>query len=332
MRGVVFHGPGDVRAEDLGTSPLGPRDALLAVEACGICGSDLSSYAHGHYVEPGQVMGHEIAARVVETGPDLAAELRPGALVAVRPMRSCGECAYCRAGDTHLCGATYGPSLGYGTPGGFAERLVMADVVVGQDLVPVPDHVDPLDLLWAEPLAVAVHAVELAGAGASRILVTGAGAVGLAVTAAALAVGAAVDVVEPLAERRAAAQGLGAGAFAPDALPAGAAYDALVDASGVPAAVHAALDRLRPGAPVVLVGLGDRPVPWPLGDHRLVGAFAYRQQDFTRAVDLLARGEVSLRSLVTHRYGLEDATRALVPPGPEDGVVKVALVPGLTHP
>lgn len=330
MRGLVYQRPQTVSVEELASQELGPRDVRLSVEACGVCGSDLSSFAHGHYVEPGQVMGHEIAAVVAETGPDLADVLRSGQRVAVRPMRSCGACGYCRLGDTHLCSDTYGPSLGYGAQGGFAEQLVMTDVEVGLDLVPVPDGVDPFDLLWAEPLAVGIHALELAGERPRRILVTGAGAVGLAVTAAAVARDIAVDVVEPQAERRAAARSIGAGAYAPGSVEQGW-YDALVDASGVSAAVVGALELLDVGAPVVLVGLSDAAVPWPLGEHALVGAFGYRQDDFTQAVEAIASGAVRLSALVTHRLALEEGSRALSSPPAGAGVVKVALVPGAAH-
>ncbi len=324
MRAVVFHGPGDARVEDLELPAVGPTDALLRIEACGVCGSDLASYAKGHYVQPGQVMGHEMSATVVESGIEVG--LAPGRRVAVRPMRSCGACDYCVAGDTHLCGATVGRSLGYGSQGGFAERLVMTDVTIGRDLFPVPDAVDPFDLLWAEPLAVALHAVSLAGPGVRRLLVTGAGAVGLSVIAAALAGGATVDVIEPRSERRAAAATLGATCLAPGESP-GDGYDALVDASGVSSAVEKTLPFLRRTAPVVLVGLNDTPVPAGLGARRLVGAFGYRDPDFARSTALISGGLVLLGHLVTHRFDLRDAHRALSPPPPEEHVVKAAIVP-----
>jgi 2-desacetyl-2-hydroxyethyl bacteriochlorophyllide A dehydrogenase len=331
MRGVVFHGPGSVAVEELEQPVAGERDVVLRVEVCGVCGSDLASYAHGHYVEPGQVMGHEMSAVVLDRGAALT-ELVPGQRVAVRPMRSCGSCGYCRNGDTHLCGSTYGRSLGYGSQGGFAEQLVMTDVVVGRDVVPVPSDVDPFDLLWAEPLAVALHALGLARPAPERLLVTGAGAVGLAVTAGALAEGIVVDVVEPVAHRRDAATSLGAGAHPPGALPDGAAYDALVDASGVPAAVQAVLPSLRATAPVVLVGLNDAVVPWPIGPRRLIGAFGYRDDEFARSVELIASGRVALGRLVTHRFALDAAERALSVPDARDAVVKAALVPGAPDP
>lgn len=325
--GAVFHGPADVRTELLELPPIGPRDVLLDVEACGVCGSDLASYAHGHYVQPGQVMGHELSATVASAGRELRG-LAPGTRVAVRPMRSCDECAYCQDGDTHLCGSTAGRSLGYGVPGAFAQRLHLADVEVGRDLLPVPPSIDPFDLLWAEPLAVALHAIRLTGVAAGgRLLVTGAGAVGLTISAAGLAQGSTVHVVEPVEHRRAAARRLGATVSAPGEPAAPPLYDALLDASGVPAAVSATIEHLAPTAPVVLVGLNDAAVPWPLAGHRLTGSFGYVDDDFAAAVDLIVSGRVALSGLVTHRYPLDQADRALSAPRPDDHVVKAAIVP-----
>ncbi|MDN4171688.1 alcohol dehydrogenase catalytic domain-containing protein [Nocardioides sp. SOB77] len=325
--GAVLHAPHDVRTEPLAQPPVGPTDVLLDVEACGVCGSDLASYAHGHYVEPGQVMGHELSATVRVAGEGLEG-LAPGTRVAVRPMRSCGACAYCADGDTHLCGSTAGRSLGYGAQGAFAQQLHLPQVEVGRDVVPVPSSTDPFDLLWAEPLAVALHAVRLAGGtDNTRVLVTGAGAVGLTVAAAALAQDVAVHVVEPVEHRRDAAARLGATVSAPGEPAGDAAYDALLDASGVPGAVTSALPLLAPTAPVVLVGLDDAPVPWPVGAHRLTGSFGYVDADFATAVELIVSGRVALGDLVTHRYALAEADRALSAPRPEDHVVKAAIVP-----
>lgn len=326
MQALVFYGPTDVRVEEFAAPVVGASDVLLDIEACGVCGSDLASYAHGHYVAPGQVMGHEMSARLAAVGAGLSG-LTVGQRVAVRPMRSCGHCSYCRGGETHLCGSTAGPSLGYGAPGAYAEQLLITAVEVGRDVVAVPDDVDPFDLLWAEPLAVALHAFRQA-ASPRRLLVTGAGAVGLAVTAAAIAHGSEVGVVEPVAERRDAATLLGARSWAPGESPDGDRFDALIDASGVPQASMAVLDWLQVTAPVVLVGLGDAAVPWPVDPHRIVGSFAYRESDFADAVALIASGRVSLAPFVTHRFGLEDADRALAAPRPEDHVVKAAIVPG----
>lgn len=327
MRAAVYHAPGDVRVEQVDLPVLGSRDVLLTVLACGVCGSDLASFADGHYVEPGQVMGHEIAARVRDVGAELTS-LLPGQSVAVRPMRSCGACAYCDSGDTHLCGGTAGRSLGYGRRGGFAELLHLTDVVVGKDLIVVPDDIDPLDLIWAEPLAVAVHAVRLALPDPDASwLVVGAGAVGLAVVAAARSLGVgSVTVLEPRADRREAAKSLGATALQPGTLPLDARFAALIDASGSSTAVQSALTALVPCGRCVLVGLGNGAIPWPLASRQLQGAFAYRDADFREAVSLITNGQVRLGRYVTDHYALDFVEQALVSPGPEAATVKAALI------
>lgn len=326
MRALVFKAPGVVVPMTVPVPELGPRDVMINVDACGVCGSDLASYAHGHYVATGQVMGHEIAGRIAALGREHA-ELPIGQRVAVRPMRTCGECSYCLAGNTHLCGETGGRSLGYGVSGGFAEQIVITDAVVGQDVFPVAQSLDPLDLLWVEPLAVAIHAVEQIGRPVSELLVIGGGAVGQTVVVAAIAAGMRVTVVEPLVARRAAAERSRARAFAPGALPGNARFDAVIDASGLPSAVRAALPYLAPGAPIVLVGLNNAPIPWPMYGHPLVGAFAYRHQDFVAAVGLVDSGRVRLGDLVSRRYSLEDAAQALRGPQPGDSAVKAAIIP-----
>lgn len=325
MRALVYRSPGSVEVAEVEERSLGARDLRIAVEACGVCGSDLASFAHGHYIEPGQIMGHEVAGRVIEAGAEAPVEV--GALVGVRPMRGCGACGYCRAGDEHLCGGTYGPSLGYGTPGGFADSIVLVDAEPDRNVFPVAEDVSPLDLLWLEPLAVAVHAIGMTGR-AARVLIVGAGAVGITLVAAARAEGLAVTVVEPIASRRTAAESLGAEAFAPGETLSGR-FDAMLDATGIAAAMNAVAPYLLPGAPMVMVGLSDDAVVFPAGGHPLQGAFAYLPADIRRAAELIRSGAVRLGRFVTHRYGLDGGAAALAGPSKsEPSMVKVAITPG----
>ena len=323
MRQVVFHAAGDLRLEESADPVVGPGDVLLAVDACGVCGSDVASYLHGHYAVPGQVLGHEMACTVVEAGADVT--LAPGTKVAVCPARSCGRCAYCLANQPGLCGASGSMTLGYGVPGGFADRLLYPDVVVGRDVHPVPADIAADDLLWCEPLAVAVRAVRralrLAGVPVVRLVVLGGGSVGLCVAAAAKAFGVPeVAVVEPREQRRAAAASLGVTAaasyeevlFAPDAV---------IDSSGAAAALAAVPAEV----PVLLVGLGDAGVPWPRAG--VLTSFAYDSDDFAAAVALVANGAVRLGHLITHRLPLTDAGAAIAASAGDPAAVKVVIAP-----
>lgn len=328
MRSAVYRSPGSIDVVDADEPPCGPYDVAVDVEACGVCGSDVASYLHGHYVESGQVMGHELCGLVKEIGAAVHG-IDIGTRVVVRPMRSCGDCGYCREGSTHLCSGTLGRSLGYGPPGGFSQQVLVADARVGIDVYPVDDAVAPLDLMWAEPLAVALHAVRLSGAAAGDpVVILGGGSVGLCVAAAAIAEGCGrVTVVEPRPERRAAAVSVGAAAVDPGESDACADAATVIDCSGAPAALAAATTGMRPGGRLVLVGLGDEPIPWGAGAVEIVGSFAYTDPEFAQAVDLIASGRIRLSPLVSATVGLDGVGAAIAGSAADPSVVKVAITP-----
>lgn len=332
MRQMVYAAPRDLRLTDRERPELGPRDALLRIGACGICGSDVASYQYGHYVVPGQVLGHEVSARVEALGSELSGALPLGGRVAVRTSRACGVCSYCTAGRPYLCDDSRDQSVGYGIDGGFADLMVLRDVEPGLDLLSVPDHLPDEELIWVEPLAVAVHAVRRAGLSASSgpVLVVGAGSVGLSVLAAARAVGAHdVTVVEPRADRLVAAARLGARGVTPDDLAGSdAAFEVVVDTSGLPVALREPTARLMAGGRLVLVGLGDHDVPWPLPTADLVTSFAWDDDDFFTSVRLLVDGEVELASFVSHGFPLTQTGAAIAASAEDPTVIKAVVYPG----
>ena len=328
MRAAVYRVPGVMDVVEVELPRVGPADVLIDVQACGVCGSDVASYLHGHYVDTGQVMGHELCGRVSEIGVEVVG-LVVGTLVAVKPMRSCGNCGYCQEGSTNLCAETLGQSLGYGVLGGFCQQVLIPNVIIGRDVYPLPPSVDPLDAIWAEPLAVALHAVHLAGIDdQTPLVVLGGGSVGLCVATAALAEGCPrVTVVEPRVERREAAVSLGA--LAVDPAVEDACEDSLVviDCSGSLTALEHATGSMRPGGSLVLVGLGEDPVPWGRGSVQVIGSFAYTDSEFARAVELIVSGQSLLSSLVTNVFELEDTSNAIVQSASAMTVVKVAITP-----
>jgi len=328
MRAAIFQGPERIEIDDVDVPALGPHDVLLNVEACGVCGSDIASYRHGHYVEAGQIMGHEISANVSEVGAALDGP-PPGTQVAVRPMRTCGECAYCTSGRSNLCGATAGRSLGYGLRGGFADQLIMRDVVIGADLIALDVALAPTELLWAEPLAVGVHAFGLLELSAKdSLLVLGAGSVGLCVVAVALATGMRdIVVVEPREHRRAAIASLGVLAVAPGDTEPGRRFDGAVDTSGVANVIGAAASQLRYSSRLVLLGLGDGAVPWPTVGVDLIGSFAYTDSDFRAALEHIVSGRIRLGQFVTHQFAIDDTAAAIDASVEDPTVVKAAIVP-----
>lgn len=328
MRASVYLGPYRVDLQEHKLPALGPRDVLLNVDACGVCGSDVASYLYGHHVSIGQVMGHEIAAHVAAVGEQIQG-LAVEQQVAVRPMRACGSCAYCRSDRAHLCGETVGRSLGYGTPGGYAEQVLFADATIGSDLIPVPNGLSSNELVWAEPLSVAVHAIGRIGPSThDRLLVLGAGSVGLCVVAAAFAAGwSQIVVAEPREPRRNAAASLGAQTVELVDLSPSELFAAAIDTSGVSSVIAAAVEHVLPGGRVVLVGLGDGPLPLPSAGVELVASFAYTDADFRLAVDHLVSGRVRLGSFVTHHFSLAATAEAISASATDLTLVKAVVLP-----
>ena len=332
MRAAVYLEPGIIEPRELPRVVLGPGDLLLRVEACGVCGSDVASYVHGHYATCGQVLGHEISAIVQQLGQHLASSgaIEIGDRVAVRPARSCKECDYCAAERPGLCSESGALTLGYGTAGGFAESVLIVDAVIGSDVLKVPGDISPEEVLWAEPLAVGVHALRRAHPPASaNILVLGGGSVGLCVAAAALARDDVknVFVLEPRDQRRAAAVKLGAKALEIFELPAAGPFGTVIDTSGSAQAIAGASSRLSPGGNLVLVGLSDQRIPWPIGPSGYVPSFAYSDEDFRDAVELIVAGRVRLGQFISHRYGLSETGEAIAASANDPSVVKATIWP-----
>ena len=296
MRALVWRGARRIGVETVPEPRPRDGEVLIRPEAAGICGSEIEGYLGrmSNRVPP-LVMGHEFAGTVV-------GERRR---VAVNPLLSCRACERCRAGERNLCAERR--LIGVHVPGGFAELVA----VPRTNLVALPDGVDARTGALVEPLANAVHAVGLA-----RRLVTietavvlGAGTIGVFVLHAARAAGVAdLRVVEPHPARRESAIAAGARAAYGDAgaLAATREADAVFDAVGAAATRRAAIDVVRPGGAVVLIGLHEDESALPF--HRVVrdqlalqGSFAYTDAEFATALELLARGEVRLDALAAAR-------------------------------
>jgi L-iditol 2-dehydrogenase len=143
---------GRLEIQELDTRQPGRGELLVRVEACGVCGSDVRIFCHGHpRLRLPQVLGHEIAGIVVETGRG-ANGFAPGDRVAVLPKVPCGGCFYCRRGQGNLCAD--GRSFGYQLPGGFAEYVLVPQEAIDQDVVlPLPAVLDMEEAVLIEPLA-----------------------------------------------------------------------------------------------------------------------------------------------------------------------------------
>ena len=345
MTGVRLHGPRDLRVEDLpDPPPPGPADVLLRVTAAGICGSDLHSYNHGRIgdtrVAAPLVLGHEFAGVVEGCGKDAIAgdgrRLHSGLRVAVDPASPCGKCEMCLRGDPHICTSLHFCGLAP-DDGCFRERLIAP----GSSCFILPPGIDDEAGAMLEPLGVAMHAIEL-----SRIMkgdtvaLFGAGPIGLLILQLALNAGAReVFVAEPLDWRRALAARFG-GTPVNDALDpvpgilektGGRGVDVAVEAAWADETVQRAAASAAPGGRVVLVGI-------PADDRLSLAHSSARRKElsflFSRrmkhtypgAMRLVREQRVDLRSMITHRFPLEDLPAAFeLNAGYRDGVVKVIV-------
>jgi len=330
MRAAAWMAPEQLELVEHDEPVANDGQAVIDVAACGVCGSDLHSFSHGLAVRPGSVLGHEFCGRVIAApGVD---GLAVGERVTVRPLIPCGACERCAAGQPQLCEGDHAHDIGYGSPGAFAERVLVPRAVVGETVFRLPPEVDDAGGALVEPLAVAVHAVGLAAAGSGdTVLVLGAGTIGLAVTRLLRLAGVGVLVVAELSEaRRRRALKLGADRVVDPAVQdvtkvmqeitgaggygLGARADVVFECTGAAQALAAALKSARQGGTIVLAGIYGREVGVRVDriiekELRVQGTVAYRDE-FPAVIDHLARGSLVPGDFVSHTYALDDIMQA----------------------
>ncbi|KJQ53422.1 NAD(P)-dependent alcohol dehydrogenase [Microbacterium sp. SA39] len=316
MRASVLVRAGELTVE---TRPVPAPEAdqvIVQVTAVGICGSDVHYFHEGRIgdfiVEAPLVLGHEAGGVIIAVGDEVDAA-RLGERVSIEPQRPCRRCEYCRSGRYNLC-----PQIEfYATPpinGAFAEY-----VAIQQDFAHrVPASVSDEAAALMEPLSVAIAAIQKAGVRpGDRVLITGAGPIGIVTAQTARAFGATEVVIsDPMAERREVALRFGATqAIDPAAESLGSGYDAFIDASGSPVAVKQGISALRSGAVAVLVGMGADEIALPVSTIQnrelvITGIFRYANT-WPTAIALAASGAVDLDALVTGSFGLDEVREAL---------------------
>jgi (R,R)-butanediol dehydrogenase/meso-butanediol dehydrogenase/diacetyl reductase len=319
MRAAVFHREGmPLAIEDRQTPAARPGELVLKVAYCGICGTDLHATEKSAIpLEPGTVLGHEFAGVVAESA---APGWQRGDRVIGLPLYECDECrplGGCRDRLGILCRRTKVIGLGADVPGGYAEYLTLP----AHNALRVPDGLDLRDAALTEPLAVGAHAVRLAGAllGA-RVLVIGAGPIGLAVTVFARAAGARhllVSEFDPV--RRDRASRLGAGATIDPAAKAvgpeferlaGGAPDVIFECVGAPGLLRQCIDIAPVHGRIVVVGVcrhDDSILPRIAIRKELTVSFAlgYTREEFVLVLDMLAAGRIDASALVSDVIGLD---------------------------
>lgn len=334
MKAVVVSGPRSLAVEEV-PDPVPTRDqVVLRVRACGICGSDLHAHQMG-ILPTGSVMGHEFAGEVMES----AHGWKAGACVCALPALSCGRCDRCLTGLGVFC-LNGMKAIGLGqAPGAYAEYIAVSP----HHLVGLPDAVDLARGAIVEPLAVGLHAANVARLRtAENVLVVGAGPIGLSCLLWARHFGArSVVVSEKSAGRRAMAERLGATVVVDPAggslastlqrvAPSG--IDVVFEAVGVPGVISQCIGTVRFRGRIVVVGVCMQPDQiFPFGaivkEATLHFVLAYEKSDFQYTVDMLDQGRIDPTPMITDEIGLDGVASAFSALESPDAQCKVLVRP-----
>ncbi len=340
MRAVVLHAQGDLRVEERADPEPGAGEVLIRIANGGICGSDLHYFRHGGFGEirlrEPMILGHEISGHVVALGEGVEGSAI-GSLVAVNPSTPCGQCRFCTGGQPIHCENMRFLGSAMRMPhvqGGFAEFVVAK----AANAVTMPDHVSPARAAFAEPLAVCLHAVGEAPVAGARVLVMGAGPIGMLTVVAARHAGAREIVVSDVLDQPLEfARGLGVDrvvnvATDPQALASDEAhkgqFDVVFEAAGQGGTIEAALKLVRPRGTIVLVGQGATatlPITMIVTKEIMLrGSFRFGRE-FEQAAALIGSNGIDVTPLLSASYPIDEAGDAFALACDKDKAMKVQL-------
>jgi (R,R)-butanediol dehydrogenase/meso-butanediol dehydrogenase/diacetyl reductase len=314
MKAVVFRGIGQIEIADLPGPEPGPGEVVIKVHYCGICDSDINAYEAGTY-ESGLIIGHEFAGEIVSTGERVYG-LDVGDLVAVNAIVPCGICYFCRHGIGEQCEDMIQPGVRH--DGGMAEYARVPAPAACR----LPAGVTTRQAVLTEPLGNALHAMRLSGLRpGERVLVMGAGPIGLLALQCALLAGAREVYVTELSPTRAAlATRLGATAvlnpgednlfIALGEPTEGLGPDVIFVCAGEPAVIEDAIALVRKGGQIVVMGVAKEPVGADfmtvvLNEVSIKGSCG-GYEEMPMALDFIAQGRVDVESLISHEIALDD--------------------------
>jgi L-iditol 2-dehydrogenase len=330
MRAGVFREKGIVRVEEVPVPEVSEGEVLIKVSACGVCGTDIKKIFH-RYVEPPQILGHELGGTVVAVGRGVT-KWKTGDRVMSFHHVPCGKCFYCERRLFSQCKQykTTGLTAGF-TPngGGFAEYVKAMPWVADRGIVALPDNVSFEEATFIEPINTILKAVQKARVTAGEtVLVIGCGPIGLQLLMVAKLEGARLYTSDPMAVRRAKSLTLGAvESFDPSggklveqvkARTEGRGADAVLVAVAHPAVVVEALAAARPGGRVLLFAANDpvTRIEFPasavgIDEKEILGSYSAAVDIQEAAAELVLRKKLPVMDIVTHRFPLDRIQEAL---------------------
>ena len=314
-RAAVMTELGKIEIEERPEGDPGPMEALVRIEAVGVCGSDTAYYRVGRigdYVVDGPIiLGHEVSGQVVQVGAEVT-NVGVGDRVAIEPGTPCRDCRECMAGRYHLC-----PDLVFLATPPYDGALIEKMTIDARNLYPMPDSMTYEEGALLEPLSVGIWGCKRAGlAGGDDVLVTGAGPVGLLAAASARALGAGSVTVTDLSDfRLELARGMGFETERSDE-PGDGRFDVLLECSGAPGVLGQAMARLRPAGRAAMIGMSkEEAIGLPLSQlnvNELTLSLVNRyNHTWPLAIELVSSGRVDVAPLVTHHFPLAESADAL---------------------
>ncbi len=330
MLAGVYREKGVVRVEEVPVPEVGPGELLIKVAACGICGTDIKKIFQ-RYVEPPQILGHELAGTVIAVGPGVTS-FKPGDRVMSFHHIPCGSCFFCERRLFSQCQQykTTGLTAGF-TPngGGFAQYVKAMPWVAARGVIPLPDNVSFEEATFIEPINTIVKAVQKARvARGETVLIAGCGPIGLQLLMVARFEGARIFTSDPIPQRRQKSLSLGAiESFDPTSgklveqvksRTEGRGADAVLVAVAHPAVVEEALAATRPGGRVLLFAANDpvTRIEFPaaavgIDEKEILGSYSAAVDIQASAADLVLSKKLPVLDIVTHRFPLARIQEAL---------------------
>ena len=345
MRAGVYRGEGRVVVEHVPIPQISPGEVLFRVAACGICGTDIKKIHHG-FIKPPQILGHEQAGTVVKVGAGVR-KFKPGDRVVSFHHIPCGRCFYCEKKLFSQCAAYKKTGLTAGfdpNGGGFAEYVRAMPWIVERGMMALPPEVSFEEATFVEPVNTSLKAVRKARVAAGEtVLIVGQGPIGMLLTLLARNEGATVYTSDPMSGRRAASVRFGAAeSFDPAAVDLaselrkrtdGRGADAVLLAAPHPSLVAEALAVTRPGGRVLLFAHNDPVLKLEIPaaaigieEKEILGIYRASVDEQAESGDLVFRGRLPFREMISHRFPLERISEALeLAAHPKHDTLKVVI-------
>lgn len=343
MRAAVYRGKDDVRVEEVPRPVPGAGEALVRVDVCGVCPTDVKKVHKGALAAP-RIFGHEIAGTVVGVGGGVT-RFREGDRVVLHHHVPCGECFYCHDKAYAQCSRykKNGTTAGFEpSGGGYAEYVLALDWIVARGAIPIPDGVHAEEAAFVEPVNTCLKAVKKAGVEAGQtVLVVGQGPIGLLLTQLARWSGGEVLASDTMPDRLDVSRRFGATALdarndvvaeVRGATDGRGADRTLVAAVG-PAALRQAVEATRPGGRILVFAATSEGETAELdlgllcsAEKDILTSYSSSVEVQDLAAQLVFQREIRVRDLITHRLPLSEAPRAIeLASKPSPGVLKVVL-------